>query len=415
MGGGGGAGGGGGGGSRGVNFSSPHVKTQLLLAARMARCPLPIADYALDTKSILDNVQRVLSALMDMAALCSALAPVRSGALLSACLTSAVLPEAGPLQLLLPALGGGQWRGGGGGGRSAGGGGGGAAAAGAGGQAQQLSAALASLQHRLRLGSSAAAASRSSQPVQLTGQAAQWAQQQQQQQEGSAAPAELCLGELCAASAAGQLAPAVASAQLGPALSSAVALLQLPTLSLSCSCSGGGAGGGSDAGSAAVLQGQAAGSSAEQPLAAAAFGGKLRVQVQLRAPQQQQQQLGARRGRGAGGSSGGSAGGSSSSKSRSGYWVALASSWLHQSSVDGSVQWRQRAVPQLLALRRISSPAAGSSGPSSAVLECAVPADFRPGMLQALEVWLLSDAVPGVDEHRLVWLRVEGAGGRALS
>jgi activating signal cointegrator complex subunit 3 len=50
------------------DFESPHVKTFLLMQAHFFGEPLPISDYINDTKSILDNVPRVLNALLDIAA-----------------------------------------------------------------------------------------------------------------------------------------------------------------------------------------------------------------------------------------------------------------------------------------------------------------------------------------------------------
>ncbi len=39
---------------------SPHTKTHLLLQAHFSRASLPIADYATDTKSVLDQALRIL-------------------------------------------------------------------------------------------------------------------------------------------------------------------------------------------------------------------------------------------------------------------------------------------------------------------------------------------------------------------
>ena len=50
------------------NMDSPHVKTFLLLQAHIYRLPLPISDYVNDTKSVLDQIPRVLNALIDIAA-----------------------------------------------------------------------------------------------------------------------------------------------------------------------------------------------------------------------------------------------------------------------------------------------------------------------------------------------------------
>lgn len=42
------------------SFDSPHTKTHLLLQAHFSRAELPIADYATDTKSVLDQALRIL-------------------------------------------------------------------------------------------------------------------------------------------------------------------------------------------------------------------------------------------------------------------------------------------------------------------------------------------------------------------
>jgi activating signal cointegrator complex subunit 3 len=49
-------------------LDSPHTKTFLLIQAHIYRQNLPISDYINDTKSVLDQVPRVLSALLDIAA-----------------------------------------------------------------------------------------------------------------------------------------------------------------------------------------------------------------------------------------------------------------------------------------------------------------------------------------------------------
>lgn len=54
--------------TRGVDLSSPHFKTQLLLLAHFAHAALPIADYMTDTKSVLDQVPRVIMSMVDIAA-----------------------------------------------------------------------------------------------------------------------------------------------------------------------------------------------------------------------------------------------------------------------------------------------------------------------------------------------------------
>jgi activating signal cointegrator complex subunit 3 len=49
-------------------WDSPHVKTNLLLQAFVGRLPLPSSDYNTDTKSVLDQAGRVLSAMVDVSA-----------------------------------------------------------------------------------------------------------------------------------------------------------------------------------------------------------------------------------------------------------------------------------------------------------------------------------------------------------
>eukprot|EP00760_Papus_ankaliazontas_P019676 PhM_4_TR18055/c0_g1_i1/m.41049/K18663/ASCC3; activating signal cointegrator complex subunit 3 len=47
---------------------SPHVKAHLLLQAHFTRCALPISDYFTDTRSVLENVIRIVQALVDIVA-----------------------------------------------------------------------------------------------------------------------------------------------------------------------------------------------------------------------------------------------------------------------------------------------------------------------------------------------------------
>lgn len=51
------------------NFESSNIKTFLLLQAHFCRAPLPITDYINDTKSVLDQIPRVLNSFLDIAAL----------------------------------------------------------------------------------------------------------------------------------------------------------------------------------------------------------------------------------------------------------------------------------------------------------------------------------------------------------
>ena len=75
-----------------VDFSSPHCKASLLLQVRMARAPLPIMDFATDTKSIVDQSMRVLGALIDVAAESGALAVALACMRLAQCIVQAQLP-----------------------------------------------------------------------------------------------------------------------------------------------------------------------------------------------------------------------------------------------------------------------------------------------------------------------------------
>jgi activating signal cointegrator complex subunit 3 len=45
------------------SYDSSHTKTFLLIQAHLERCPLPSADYHTDTKSVLDQVLRILQVL----------------------------------------------------------------------------------------------------------------------------------------------------------------------------------------------------------------------------------------------------------------------------------------------------------------------------------------------------------------
>ncbi|KAG5188657.1 Sec63 Brl domain-containing protein [Tribonema minus] len=82
-----------------------NTKAYLLLQAHMCRAPLPISDYANDTKSVLDQAPRVLNALVDTAALLGLLSPTLRLMRLSQCLLAAILPGADPL-LQLPGVAG---------------------------------------------------------------------------------------------------------------------------------------------------------------------------------------------------------------------------------------------------------------------------------------------------------------------
>jgi activating signal cointegrator complex subunit 3 len=83
-------------------WGSPHVKAYLLLAARMARAPLPHVDYATDTKTVVDAAGRVLGALVEVAALAGARRCVEAGARLAAGVAAGALPGAGSALAVLP-------------------------------------------------------------------------------------------------------------------------------------------------------------------------------------------------------------------------------------------------------------------------------------------------------------------------
>ena len=83
-----------------VDFKSPHVKAFLLLQARLCHAPLPIADYATDTKNLLDNALRVLNAMIDVAANDGRLGPALACMRLAQCIVQARLPSDSALRQL---------------------------------------------------------------------------------------------------------------------------------------------------------------------------------------------------------------------------------------------------------------------------------------------------------------------------
>lgn len=60
------------------SWDSPHVKTELLLQAHMARMQLPIVDYVTDTRSVMEQAIRIVTAMLDVASDCGWLKPVQS-------------------------------------------------------------------------------------------------------------------------------------------------------------------------------------------------------------------------------------------------------------------------------------------------------------------------------------------------
>jgi activating signal cointegrator complex subunit 3 len=59
-------------------WDSPHVKTELLLQAHMQRAPLPIVDYVTDTRSVMEQAIRIVTAMIDVASDCGWARPVRA-------------------------------------------------------------------------------------------------------------------------------------------------------------------------------------------------------------------------------------------------------------------------------------------------------------------------------------------------
>lgn len=51
-----------------LTCDSPYTKTFLLMQAHFSNLPLPNADFATDTKSVLDQAIRILQAMIDIAA-----------------------------------------------------------------------------------------------------------------------------------------------------------------------------------------------------------------------------------------------------------------------------------------------------------------------------------------------------------
>jgi len=82
-------------------MDSPHTKTFLLLQARMKRVKLPLADYANDLKSVLDQALRILNALVDVAADAGLLEPVLIAMETTQLIVQGRLPSDSPL-LQLP-------------------------------------------------------------------------------------------------------------------------------------------------------------------------------------------------------------------------------------------------------------------------------------------------------------------------
>ncbi len=59
-------------------WDSPHVKTELLLQAHMQRTQLPVVDYVTDTRSVMEQAIRIVTAMLDVASDCGWVKSVRS-------------------------------------------------------------------------------------------------------------------------------------------------------------------------------------------------------------------------------------------------------------------------------------------------------------------------------------------------
>lgn len=87
-----------------ARLGDPHEKAFLLVQAHFAGLPLPIADYANDTRSVLDQVPRVLNAMVDVAADKGLLDTALAAMQLSQLLAQGAFPEHSTL-LQLPHIG----------------------------------------------------------------------------------------------------------------------------------------------------------------------------------------------------------------------------------------------------------------------------------------------------------------------
>ena len=79
---------------------SPHTKTHLLLQAHFGRVSLPIADYLTDTKTVMDNVPRVLQAFVDVCGDRGYLSAALMAMEISKGVAQGLWPDADPLCML---------------------------------------------------------------------------------------------------------------------------------------------------------------------------------------------------------------------------------------------------------------------------------------------------------------------------
>lgn len=82
-------------------WDSPHVKAELLLQAYMKRAQLPIVDYATDTRSVMEQAIRIVTAMLDVASDCGWVKTVRACISLLQSLTQGCFWDDSPL-LQLP-------------------------------------------------------------------------------------------------------------------------------------------------------------------------------------------------------------------------------------------------------------------------------------------------------------------------
>lgn len=84
-----------------ATYDNPHTKTFLLMQAHFSHLPLPNADFATDTKSVLDQSIRILQAMIDVVAESGWLATTIRIQLLMQCIMQARWQD-DPVQMCLP-------------------------------------------------------------------------------------------------------------------------------------------------------------------------------------------------------------------------------------------------------------------------------------------------------------------------
>lgn len=81
-------------------YESPHLKAFLLLQAHFFQCPLPITDYWNDTKSVLDQLPRVVNAILEVASEFGSLSAVMGLLHLCQLIYQGISPDSSPLAQL---------------------------------------------------------------------------------------------------------------------------------------------------------------------------------------------------------------------------------------------------------------------------------------------------------------------------